>query len=96
MRLNTLCLVVVVAITAGCGSSSSEPDPGIVSNTARVGDPAVYARIDASTSCTELQREFDIASDNTTRIQADGGDATISISYMEAADVRMREIGCYG
>lgn len=93
MRLVVVCLVLIA--TSGCGTSDS-PSTAVDNNERTVGNPAVYARIDSMTSCTSLQREFDIAGDNTDAAHASGDDATIPMSYMNAADNRMREVGCYG
>ena len=78
-------LVVVVAMTAvalalGCSSSGDRP-----------GNPAVYDRISSMTDRAELQAEFDQADEN----RALPTDDDVPISYMEAADARMSEIGCY-
>jgi hypothetical protein len=88
--------VVVVTVT-----STSAVDPSAtVENLpeSRPGSAAVYARIESSRNCVALQREFDIAYANNQRAQ-DAGDETtanMSFSYMEAADARMKEVGCYG
>lgn len=50
----------------------------------RSGNPSVYQRIERTTDCAALQDEFDVA------------DRNGNVSYMEAADRRMRELGCYG
>jgi hypothetical protein len=49
----------------------------------RTGNPAVYDRINAETDCATLQGEFDIAERNH------------HTDYMQAADDRMRQLGCY-
>lgn len=85
-----------MALLAGCGGTSTQ-DPAITGNTSsQLGDPAVYSRIENSSSCTYLQRQFDIAGDNTDKLQAEGRDAAVPLSYMRAAHTRMREVGCYG
>jgi hypothetical protein len=43
----------------------------------------VLDRINSSSDCIELQRQFDIADSNN------------RVDYMEAADARMRLVGCY-
>ena len=58
----------------------------------RPGSPDVYARMDAEMDCAVLQAEFDQASYNHDHI-ASNKDA--SLAYMEYADERMREVGCY-
>jgi hypothetical protein len=46
-------------------------------------NPAVISRINSETDCSELQGEFDRA------------EANHHTDYMQAADRRMRTIGCY-
>lgn len=86
-RLATI-VSMLTALLAGCGNTSSTND--------RSGDPDVYARIAALTDCDELQREFDTAMDNADARPARDPLGEIAESYGEAADGRMREIGCYG
>ena len=61
------------------------------------GRAEVYERIAALTDCAALQREFDQAETNgrAARARGDLDLSRISTSYMEAADKRMREAGCY-
>lgn len=87
------CLVAAAAVSllaaAGCGSSTSS-DPAT-----RPGSPIVYARIERDTDCVALQREFDTAMDNADARPSGDDLRNASLSYAEAADNRMREIGCY-
>ena len=92
MRLAVVCLVLLLTL-AGCGSSS---DPAVENNERTVGNPAVISRIENSTSCTELQREFDIAMDNAEAREPGDPMRDLSMTYANAADNRMGEIGCYG
>lgn len=96
MRLFALCLALVFTLMlVGCGSNDN-PSPAVENNERTVGDSAVIARIENSTSCTDLQREFDIAMDNA-EAHASGDPARdLSLTYANAANNRMREIGCYG
>jgi len=60
-------------------------------------EEATLLRIEMLTSCEALQIEFDTAEENHD-IQLAEGDvemAELSTSYMEAADARMQQIGCY-
>lgn len=57
-----------------------------------VGNPAVFARISSLTDCAALQDEFDVADGN----RRFGADNRAQLAYMDAADERMRELGCYG
>ena len=92
--MSRLTVGILVLILAGCGSSeSSEP---VVNNERTVGDPAVIARIQNSTSCVKLHREFQIAAGNASQILKNGGDASVPLSYQSEANLRMQEVGCYG
>jgi hypothetical protein len=84
-------LAFVLLALAGCGSSDA-------TNAPRTGNPAVYERIASETDCAALQHEFDTADVNHTRdLGRDRLDlADVDVAYMNAADDRMREIGCYG
>lgn len=56
------------------------------------GAPEVYTQIAAETDCAALQGTFDRAADTSDR----GGQwRTIGLGYMDAADARLRELGCY-
>ena len=83
----------------GGGGSSSSPK-------ARPGSPVVYAAIAAETDCDELQATFDRGSETQKRSgYVPNGPAfegaqgarwsQVGLGYMEAADARMRSIGCY-
>lgn len=99
MRLSVVCLVLIAAV-AGCGnttnSDSSPIDTAIENNERTTGNPDVYARIDSLTSCTALQREFDVAMDNAEAREPGDPARDLSLSYASAANTRMREVGCYG
>lgn len=99
MRLSVVCLVLIVTL-AGCGSTTSSDTTttyGTIENNERTtGNPEVYARIASLTSCTALQREFDIAMDNAEARESGDPYRDLSLSYANAANTRMQEIGCYG
>ena len=60
------------------------------------GDISIYTRILEMTDCTELQREFDRADENT-RLQEPGTEEyRSSVGYRTAADNRMKEVECAG
>lgn len=92
MKLAVVCLVLIFALT-GCGGSSS--DPAVDNNERMIGNSEVYERIASMTSCTELQREFDIAYDNVEAREPGDPLREISQSYGDAAHNRMQEVGCY-
>ena len=60
----------------------------------RPGSAPAYARIEAQTDCGKLHREFDIAMENVEGREPGDPYRRVSLSYAEAADARMREIGC--
>jgi hypothetical protein len=62
----------------------------------RPGSADVYSRIDAETDCKNLQNEFDMAQANHKRDLNSGAVDLdkVDTSYMEAANARMRELGC--
>ena len=84
-----------ISFDRSSSSSSSKESPEL-NNERTIGKPAVYARIESMTSCTSLQREFDIAYDNVDAREPGDPLREISQSYGDAAHNRMREIGCYG
>lgn len=86
----------VVLTLAGCGGSDPASDPATFDNARTTGNPAVFSRIESSTSCTALQREFDTAMDNAEARESGDPVRDISLSYARAADNRMKEVGCYG
>lgn len=67
----------------------------VVGSNDRPGEPSVYARIAILTDCADLQTEFDVAALNTDRMQDAGDDAAAPIAYMEAANARMEDLGCF-
>lgn len=79
--LGVLVLGVVAVILFRGGHQTSHG-----AGTPRPGSNLVYQRIAAETDCSELQRTFDVA-------DRDGG--ITGASYMDAADRRMRTLGCY-
>ncbi len=78
-------LALVVYSAVGCGGPNAEPP----------GNPDVYARIESSADCTALQAEFDVAMENVERRQPGDDYRRISLAYADAADRRMRTVGCY-
>lgn len=65
-------------------------------DSARPGNPAVYDRIGGLTDCAMLQTEFDLAMTNHDRAPAGTEERRWTLAYAQAADDRMRKIGCYG
>lgn len=86
--------LMLIGGLAGLGPSTDKPGPSSITNTGP-GNPEVYRRIDALTDCTELQREFDTAAANNDRYDAGTFGHETTLAYMEAANRRMEEVGCY-
>lgn len=96
MRLLLIGVLVFAAVACSeTAATTSDPTRPAATATARPGNAAVYERIDALTDCDALQAEFDQADTNGQRQRAAGQSSAASISYMEAADARMRELDCY-
>ncbi len=78
-------------VIAACGNPGGAPAPPNThlgsSGGARPGNAAIYERIAAETDCGALQAEFDTAEA--------GPPSDWKVPYMEAAEARMREVGCY-
>lgn len=97
-------ILLVAMVLTGCTTEASSPDSGdgdsaaVIENdpSTRIGSAAVYERIETSTDCVALQREFDIAMENVERREVGDPLRDVSFSYAKAADNRMDEIGCYG
>lgn len=82
MQRILVCLVAVAAIILpGCGE------------TEKPGNQAVYDRIEATSDCAKLQREFDVAMTNHDRATNDEQQKT-SLAYAEAAQDRIEKLTC--
>lgn len=82
----------------GPATTIEQPEPSTTTTAKpRPGSPDVYARIAELTDCAALQAEFDLA--DATRKRPGGVEGAswtqIGIAYMEAADSRMSDLGCY-
>lgn len=93
--------IAPVRTVAATHASTAAPSaaPAAATPDRRPGSADVYARIESSTDCGALQRDFDTAEANHQREVRAGPERRrfqeITLSYMTAADDRMREIGCY-
>lgn len=78
----------IVALIAACAFAFSRDD--------QPGAPEVYSRINGLTNCAALQAEFNTAAAAHARDTARGRTdlAEIDTSYMEAAEGRMKTLGC--
>lgn len=82
-----LVLALAAVLVVGCGGGIGQTTP--------IGNPAVQQRIAAETDCATLQAEFDTASANFDRAPKGTPESAAAISYMDAADNRMKAVGCY-
>lgn len=102
-------IVVAVLVVIGMLVGDRDDDPPSSSSPAAAGGGGsagsssyasnpVYRRIYGMTDCVALQAEFDIADENASRLQDAGRyeDARLPIKYMDWADDRMQDVGCYG
>jgi len=80
--------VVLALLGAACG----DDDTGDPLNDAV---PQVVERIESLTDCAELQAEFDTASASNERAEPGTTEHRRSLAYMQVADDRLRELGCY-
>ena len=85
LRHRIAALLIVPLLLAACATDEKP----------RVGNQAVYDRIDALTTCDELQTEFDTAMDNVERRQPGDPLRDVSLAYATYADARMRAGGCF-
>lgn len=76
-------LALILSACGGSGQPAAQP-----------GDPAVYARINASRDCAALQAEFDTAAANHDHAVAGSDAAVWATAYMSAAFDRMKSLGC--
>jgi len=87
MARTILAALAAAAILSGCTEASS-------GNTGRIGNPAVYDRIERLTDCNALYQEANTALDNVERYPAGDDRRDIPFAYATAALDRMRAIGC--
>ncbi len=97
LRRSKTTLILIGAATAAVGLLMLAAELWSVTHpVAPAGDPATHARIRAMTDCGELQEAFDTAGDNFDRARKGTPQSAWSLAYMDTADDRMEEIGCYG
>lgn len=94
MRLRVLLLAVVSMLFVG-----NVPAGEVKTATQFVkdygGSLAAYEEILKMTDCAKLQEQFDTAAGNNDRARPGTKAFRWTMGYMEAADNRMRAIGCY-
>ena len=78
-------MALAFAILTACAGEADRP-----------GSPAVYDRIEAETDCSALQDEFDTAMAGAEGRRSGDDLRHASLAYAQAADRRMRKLGCYG
>ena len=84
--------IAAVVVVAGLGWWAWSASQG--GSDDRPGSPLVYERIEQETSCASLQQEFDRAA-ATNESASSSAEREWSLAYMQAADDRMSELGCY-
>ncbi len=91
---------VLLAVLILCLASLACLGPGLATPGDYVerfgGDITIYTRILQMTDCTELQREFERADENSKQQQPDTPEYKVSMGYRTAADNRMKEVECAG
>lgn len=93
-------LVVLLALSSAVTpvvACSDSPEATKTTTTTRPGNADVYVRIEAEADCSKLQQMFDQAYENHERDNAGGRTEQMrwSTGYMDAADERMKKLGCY-
>jgi len=79
--------IAVTVLVGGCGDTGDKTSD-------RPGNPAVYDRIDAMSSCDDLQHEFDVAMANHDRAPSGSDKRSTSLAYAQAAQARMEAVKC--
>lgn len=102
--MKRLAWIVCLGVLVACGSDGDDgsevvpvpttPPADTTTDTTDTTNP-VIARINSLTDCEALQDEFDQAAENNEREDPGTPTFELTTSYMEAADTRMAEIGCY-
>jgi hypothetical protein len=88
-------IIVLLAVLAFC-MNIARPNPGSGnSSSGGSGSSLVYQRINSMTDCGDVQTQFDIAAENNDRATPGTDQHRQSLDYMEAADARLRALGCY-
>lgn len=95
--MKTIFLGAVAAIVGLVALSAGDSPTTGSTTSSQPGSTAVYAEIASETNCVELQSMFDRADANgkAARARHNLVMAKVTTAYMEAADARMRAIGCY-
>lgn len=93
MKQVFIAVCILSLLTLACGSSAPNSAQDYVNE--HGGNVDVYQRILSLNDCTALQAEFDQADENLKLQTAGTPQYQAGIGYMEAADDRMKAIGCY-
>jgi hypothetical protein len=88
------CVVFIAAMSNNPSQASPSDLAAAASNTGRPGSAVVYDQIARMSSCVQLQREFDVASENAMNT-AGAKESIWATGYMNAAYERMQEVGCF-
>lgn len=96
MKKPWLAIAVLIVLALACGSSAPKLKTADDFMQEYGGKVEVYNRILISTDCTGLQSEFDQAEANLKLQEPGTAQYKWGLGYMDAADQRLKEIGCYG
>jgi len=89
-----LAFLILCLVSLACGAPTLTTPGDYVEEFG--GDITTYTMILSMTDCTELQREFERADENSKRKEPGTQEYRWSIGYRTAADNRMKEVECAG
>lgn len=92
--------IAIISLLLGGLAGCSQADPSRRNDPIREVDrpaanPDVLREIRSSTNCAELQTRFDRAANDNERYEPGSRLFKATLEYMQAADSRMQQIGCY-
>jgi hypothetical protein len=86
-RIPFLVACLTALLLTGCSGEKEVPSSP--------GNPAAYQRIAALTSCSGLQKEFDVAMVSVDSREPGDALRAVSLTYATYADERMKSLDCY-
>jgi len=95
MKKISFAIIALALATLACGSSAPQLKTAAEFFAEHGGKLEVYQRILSLTDCTALQTEFDQAETNLKSQEPGTPQYKWGIGYMQAADQRLKELGCY-
>lgn len=93
MNRMVFAFIVLALASIACGSSTSKTADDYLKEYG--GNRDIYIKILALESCSDLQSEFNTASENNSLNEPGTTLYKATIGYMKAADDRMKELSCY-